>query len=184
MADVKSLDVYNQFVGRVVGYTRSGISWGTNIYPANSLVSWFGGTTSGDLGVPSLAQLQVPSDELTAKTLRDVFMSYVNVYSRIRRTQIYITRSKSGYSNNTATVIYNAIAIAHLPAGDYVPLASPAAGGLVNGLPVDQSQTYDYIERVRNLYAQSARVNTLRTFSRQVCHTQCHSNCHNSRGRR
>lgn len=184
MADVKSLDAYYRFYNRVTLASTAGISWGTNNYPANSLVGWFGGTTAGSLGLPSVDAIEGPNDDLNAAALRTVFMQYANIYSRIRRTRVYITRSKSGYANNTASVLYDGTAIASLPAGDQFNLGALAAGGLNATLDVDQGQAYDYIERLRNLYIQRTRVSTLKTLSRQICHTQCHSSCHNSRGRR
>jgi hypothetical protein len=88
---------------------NGGISWGTNNYPGGSAYGWFGGSTGGIGSLPPI------SGDIDASDVIAQFDSFLRLYSRIRRTRIRITRTRSNYSSgNGYPAIYDATAIAHL----------------------------------------------------------------------
>lgn len=185
MADIRTYDVYNRFRTRVRDLARSGLSWGTNNYPANALLSWFGGTTGGYYDMPTYAFLEGTDSEIDANTMRNAMLVFTRYYSRQRLARIIIRRNYTGYSSgNGYRVVYDTTALAHLTSADQLFLGQPPAGTVLAGQDIDQSDTYDYIERIRGEFNSFVRTGAAKTLSRDVCHTQCHSSCHNSRGRR
>lgn len=108
--------------------------------------------------------------------------AHLNVYSRIQRVRILLYRSKTGYSNNTAALFYNATANANL-ADDYRMNSNIADGTLTRGDDIEWTDVEEFINRCRNRIA-SLKGNTQRTLSNTVCHDSCHSNCHSNRSRR
>jgi hypothetical protein len=185
MAEIKTADVYLKFSERVSALSRSGISWGTNNYPANSLYGWFGGTTSGYYSLPPYAAIEGPGGVLDADTMRATLHAYMKNYSRIRRTRIYIRQNRTGWSSgNGYRVIYDTTTIANLTAAQEINIPAQAAGTVDDGYAIDRAGADGFIERLRNAYYNYARVNTTHTLARDICHAQCHDSCHNSRGRR
>jgi len=183
MADIRVYDVYNRFLTRVRELQRSGISWGTNNYPSGSLLGWFGGSTGGDYTMPSYASIRGTDGELDALRCRSSLIGVAQGYFNVRNTQITIYRTRSGYYNNSKRLIYNVTAVAHLAPQYAADTGFPDITTVIAGNDVDQSDTYDFIESLRNNYLAFARGGAT-LLTRDVCHTRCHSRCHNSRGRR
>jgi len=115
MANLEADYVRSRFAARVRDYANSNISWGSNNYPTGSAPGWFGGTTAGMSGLPSISDI-APTGDLDASQIRQTMNAWLRNYARIRRTRITTRRTRSGYSNNSPRVIYNGVAIAHLSA--------------------------------------------------------------------
>jgi len=167
---------------RIRDRCNSGISWGTNNYPANSDPGWFGGTTGGfghtlsrgnfAAGEPNVAQ--------TVAALR----AFANNWGGVRLTRILIYRTKSGYSSGNGDILeYDGTAVANTAYGVGNFAASAAMSTMRDGVDMDLAGLQTALDDLWNTYVAYARNNTA-TLSRVICHTSCHSNCHCARGRR
>lgn len=163
---------------RIRDRCNSGISWGSNNYPANSLAGWFGGTTAGRSDTLSAGHFQ--AGEPDASQAVDRLRSFANGFAAIRRTRIVIYRTHYKAGNQ---VIYDGTAVAH---------TAYSVGAYANGVPVsalragvemDINTLRTSIDELYNQYVASAR-NTTLTLTNTICHSSCHSNCHCARGRR
>lgn len=185
MANITKGDVYYKANVLIRDKCNSGISWGTNSYPANSLVGWFGGTTAGKTTTPSIAGSEVNAANIVAG-----LTAFAAAFSSIRRTRIVIYRSMNGYNPARGNVnswhawtetLYDGTAIANLaydttgasPGSHVVTAGRVAVLGSVDA--VCNNLYNDYVANSRNVTA---------TLTNTVCHYSCHSNCHDSRGRR
>lgn len=166
---------------RIRDRCNSGISWGSNNYPANSLPGWFGGSSSGLNASLSAGSFQAgePDAAQTAARLR----SFANQFAAIRLMRIVIYRSKSGYSNNTADVIYDGTAVAHSAYSVGAFANTVAMSKLHAGVELDITDLNSSVDELWNAYVANARSSAL-TRTNTVCHSSCHSSCHASRGRR
>lgn len=163
---------------RIRDRCNSGISWGTDNYPANSLAGWFGGTTAG-LG-ESLSRDSFNAGDTDASQVVDRLRSFANVFAAIRRTRIVIYRTHYQLGNE---VIYDGTAVAHTayPVGafaDGVPVSA-----VRNGVTMDLGALNESIDELYTAYASNCRTTTL-DLTHTVCHSSCHGNCHCARGRR
>lgn len=174
MSDLKSNDIIQEFYRIVRNFSNSGISWGTNNYPANALSGWFGGTNAGH-SVSTTTTAIKNGDNINTAQATAILLSLTRELARIRRTRIVITKTGSG-------VIYDGTAIAHLTGSRAASVAAPTKAGFTGGDDATLAGMKNYIARLKS-NLETARNTTLR-LDRTVCHTSCHSNCHKSRSRR
>lgn len=162
---------------------NSGISWGTDNYPAGSLAGWFGG---GVAGVGGMDIGSFTSGNANAGSLAAALRAFTNTFARIRRVRIviyYANNSGEDFVNAFNTVQYDGTAFANTAysAGDI------AAGVSLPGLGANQNLSYANLNQAcSNLwtsYYNNCR-NTTLTLTNTVCHSSCHDNCHCARGRR
>lgn len=183
MANISPADVIWRFNTMVKDRANSGISWGTNNYPANSIYGWFGGDTGGVPNEPSYGQVGSPGPVNAAK-LRDAMLTNARLLARVKKMRIVIYRryTRSGQSNSTET-IYDGTAIAHAASQYAVEVATPATGGMLAGRQIRISDVDAYMIRLwANVLSARNRTTTL---TNTVCHNSCHNSCHSSgRGRR
>lgn len=159
---------------RIRDRCNSGISWGTNNYPANSLPGWFGGTTAGENN--SLSAGSFPAGTTDVSSVKSVFRSLANAFGNIRLTRIRIHRSGQG-------VIYDNTAVANT-AYDYGDFASGAGMAQINnGTDMNLTALNQALDELWNRYVATARSNAL-LLENTICHVSCHVNCHCARGRR
>lgn len=156
---------------------NSGISWGTNNYPANSIPGWFAGTTAGVDFTATVAHFQAgkPSASQTVAVLRNI----ANVFGGVRTTRIVIY-----YNNNgNLQVQYDGTAVANTiyGVGDFASQAN--LGGLGVNTPLSLNMFNAACLALWNVYVANCR-NQVLTLTNTVCHTSCHVSCHSSRGRR
>lgn len=185
MADLTRADVIYKANVLIRDRCNSGISWGTNNYPAGSQPSWFGGTTAGKF--PSIG---LNSGAASSSQIVSTLQGFAGHFASIRRTRIVIYKNMNGYEpkrpnvNSThawTSVIYDATAIAHLasdaagatPGNHYVTANNHATGWSID----------DLCNKLYNSYVNNSRYTTA-TLSNNVCHYNCHNNCHDSRHRR
>lgn len=167
---------------RIRDRCNSGISWGTNNYPANSDPGWFGGTTAGHGGAMSRGSFSAgePSVSQAVAALR----SFANQFSAIRTVQILIYRSRTGYSSGNGNILeYNGTAVANSAYSVGAYANSPVMSLMREGVEMDLGTLNTSIDELWSAYVSAARNTTLQ-LSRVICHTSCHSNCHCARGRR
>lgn len=155
---------------------KSGISWGTNNYPAHSIVSWFAGTTAGPSA--SFAADQFRADSTDATQAADVLRYVSNLFAGVRLTRIIIYRSHDSLG---ATVVSDQTAVAWVKAPAYFSHNAPMSfskGANMHLNKFDQS-----CEALYNAYVAACRTTPLK-LTNTICHTSCHGNCHTARGRR
>lgn len=189
MTDVTTQRIIDRFNARVRAYARSGITWGTNNYPANALESWFFGSNAGPSGSPTAASLGDNTNSkygtgrnVVASTVKNNLQNLTQQYSSVQRVRILIYRTKTGYSNNTKENIYDGTAVGHM-ASIYRNTNNLNAGALVQGNELTWTSVYNFMETCRSRLV-SQKSTTQRTLTRDVCHDSCHMSCHSNRGRR
>lgn len=156
----------------------SGISWGTNNYPAHSNPSWFAGPTSGPSAAWSNSSWGA-KDKTNANDVIGALKYVTNLFGGVRNTRIVIYRSH--YSAG-ATVVSDQTAVANVVA--HVPaFANNVAMPFANGNEMNLADFNKACEDLYAAYVRSARSTTL-TLTNTICHTSCHSSCHSNRGRR
>ena len=163
---------------RIRDRCNSGISWGTNNYPANSLVAWFAGTTAGQAHALSAGSFTAGMPNATqAKT---ALRNFANLFGGIRSTRILIYRTHYTAGNQ---LIYDGTAIANTnyKVGDFASSAPMTT--LRDNVEMDLNTLNANLDELWNYYVTRCR-NTTQTLSNTICHTSCHGNCHCARGRR
>lgn len=174
--------IATQANARIRDRCNSGISWGTNNYPANSEPGWFGGTTGGR--GDSLSRANFSAGEPSVSQAVAALRNFANQFSAIRTVQILIYRSRSGYSSGNGNILeYNGTAVAHTAYSVGAFGNSPAMSLMREGVEMDLAALNTSIDELWTAYVSAARNTTLQ-LSRVICHTSCHSNCHCARGRR
>lgn len=164
--------------GRIRDRCNSGISWGTNNYPANSLVGWFAGTTAG---LPhALSAANFAAGIPNATQAKAVFRDFANLFGGIRNTRIVIYRSHYQLGSQ---VIYDGTAIANTnyKVGNFAA-QSPMAS-LRDNVEMDLATLNVNLDELWNYYVANCR-SAAQTLTNTICHTSCHGNCHCARGRR
>lgn len=190
MTNITTQRIIDRFQLRARDYARSGISWGTDAYPANSITSWFGGDIAGPTALPTSANLgeiedgkyTVENKDPVALTVKNSLQSFTEQYSQVQRVRILIYQTRSGYSNNASNVLHDAYAVANL-ASTYRNGNAISAGALLAGNEISWASADDFITRCRSRIW-SQKYYTQRTLSNSVCHDSCHMSCHSNRGRR
>lgn len=158
---------------------NSGISWGTNAYPAYSDPAWFADTTAG-----VNATFQTESFEGGDADINNVIniLKYVTgFFSAIRTTRIVIYMSHYSLGQ---TVVSDQTAVANLIG--YASTGNPAneiVYPIGRGSEMDLDQFNAVCDAIWNKYVQMNR-NTVATLTNTICHTSCHTSCHTNRGRR
>lgn len=167
---------------RIRDRCNSGISWGTNNYPANSDPAWFGGPTSG-LAV-SMSRNDFSGGEPSVTQAVSALRTFANRFAAIRTIRILIYRSKSGYSSGNGNILeYDGTAVAHSAYSSGAHANSVALSAMREGVEMDLATLNSSLDELWNAYVAGAR-NTVLNRERVICHTSCHSNCHCARGRR
>lgn len=163
---------------RIRNRCNSGISWGTNNYPAGSNTGWFAGDTNGRGEVLSLGNFTAGQPGVAQA--KAVFRWFANVFGGIRLMRILIYRSH--YQVGTE-LIYDGTAVAHTiyGVGDFA--ANAPLSTLNPGYELDLSNVSASCDELWNYYYAYCRASAI-TVSNTICHTSCHSNCHCARGRR
>ncbi len=155
---------------------KSGISWGTNNYPENSLVGWFAGTNAGPDAAFAANQFDASATDATQAI--NVLKHVSNLFAGVRRTRIVIYRTH--YSlGSTVDSDQTAVAWVNSP----VPFSAPVGMSFSNGANMDLNEFNNSCQALYNAYVAACR-NSLLTLTNTICHTSCHSNCHAARGRR
>lgn len=163
---------------RIRDRCNSGITWGTNSYPANALVGWFGGTTAGI--TTSMSRNNFTAGEPDPAQAAAALRTFANNFARIRRTRIVIYRT---HYQLGSTVDYDGTAVAHTATSAGAFANNVPVSGLRPGVEMDINTLNASIDELYNAYVASAR-NTTLTLTNTICHSSCHSNCHSARGRR
>lgn len=157
---------------------NSGISWGTNNYPAYSIPDWFAGTTAGS-GAAWSNDSWGDQDKTNATNVINALKYVTNLFGSIRNTRIVIYRSHYSLGQK---VVSDQTAVANVVA--YVPeFANNVAMPFANGNEMNLADFDKACEDLWVAYALSTRFTTL-TLTNTICHTSCHSSCHSNRGRR
>lgn len=139
-------------------------------------------TTTTVVGQDTYASSYGFNSKVIAVNVISALQAHLNLYSRIQQVRIRTFRSRSGYSNNAASLIVDSTADANLT--DEMRLDNNVADGtLANGNDIEWAHVYDFIERCRSR-VWSLKTYTQRTLTNTVCHDSCHSSCHSNRGRR
>jgi len=163
---------------RIRDRCNSGISWGTNSYPANSLSWWFGGTTAGR--GESLSRDSFNAGDTDASQVVERLRSFANIFAAIRRTRIVIYRTHHQLGSE---VIYDGTAVAHTAYSVGAFANGVPVSAVRNGVTMDLGMLNDSIDELYSAYVSNCR-NTTLDLTNTVCHSSCHSNCHTARGRR
>lgn len=167
---------------RIRDRCNSGISWGSNYYPANSDPAWFGGPTSG-LAV-SMTRADLNAGEPSASQTITALRAFANRFAVIRTIRILIYRSKSGYSSGNGNILeYDGTAVAHSAYSSGAFANGVALSALRGGVEMNLTSLNNSLDQLWTAYVAGAR-NTVLNRERVICHTSCHSNCHCARGRR
>lgn len=163
---------------RIRNRCNSGISWGTNNYPAGSNPGWFAGDTNGR--GEALAAGNFSAGVPGAANAKAVLRWFANIFGGIRAMRILIYRTHYQLGNQ---LIYDGTAVAHsiYGVGDFAS-AAPLAP-LNKNIALDLSDLQASCDELWNYYVAYCR-NSAVTVSNVICHTSCHSNCHCARGRR
>ncbi|MNZ21805.1 hypothetical protein D3C78_388860 [compost metagenome] len=164
---------------RIRDRCNSGISWGTNNYPAYSNPGWFAGTTGG-LG-HTLSAGSFSAGNPSASQAKAVFRYFANLFGGIKWVRILIYRSHYSLGSE---LIYDGQAIANTIYGsaDYgsaAPLAS-----LRDDVEMNLDVLNANLDELWNYYVAYCRSGNTMNLQNTICHTSCHVNCHCSRGRR
>lgn len=161
----------------MVNNMNSGISWGTNNYPANSNPGWFAGTNGGVAFAAAAGHFQagVPSPSQTVAALRAI----ANNFGGIRTTRIVIYMATDG----AATPIYDGTAVANTiyGVGDFAAQANLSM--VAQNTDMDLNVYNTACNALWSAYVANCR-NQVLTLTNTICHTSCHTSCHSSRGRR
>jgi hypothetical protein len=159
---------------RIRDRINSGISWGTNNYPANSIPGWFANTNAGLAHTLSAGNFTGGASH--AQQAKDMFRYIAQSMSGIRLVRIQIHRTGQGLIQDD-TAVANTI----YGTGDFASAAH--LGSMVNGATMHIWGVSNDLDDLYNRYHQTARVNPL-LLSNTICHVSCHVNCHCARGRR
>lgn len=162
------------FNARIRDRCNSGISWGTNNYPANSIPSWFANTTAGLAHTLSAGSFN--SGAANAQQAKDVFRYVANFFGGIRLVRIQITLSGQGVIADDTAVANTVYDVGDFASG--APMAQ-----LANGIDMDLNSLNANLDELYNRYVAFARSNPL-LLANTICHVSCHTNCHCARGRR
>lgn len=182
MANITASSVTSTFRTRVRDFANTSIIWGTNNKPANSLASWFGGTTAGNPYSPADSSVGASGVTLTPGNLHTWLQAYTDSYANIRKAKITIYRTRSGYSNNASTLIYDETKVCYLSTAYRAYVSNASVHYVERGYTASKYYVDQYIERLRSNY--SVARNSVQNLSNSVCHDSCHSDCHDSRNRR
>lgn len=162
---------------------NSSIVYGTNAYPWTSpeptVVSWFGGGTSGTSDTTSL-----PEGEITASTIYNNLLAATATYTNIRNARFQRFTTRSGFSNNTDLTTNDVSGKAHLATVYRQSISSSDVedAGVTSGSKVEKTKLDSLFTNLRTAY--TTKRDTQQSFSIRVCHSSCHNSCHNSRIRR
>ena len=176
-------DVTSRANTRIRDRANSGLSWGTNNYPAGSLVGWFGGTTAGLTAGMNAGGLS--GGTMSAANVIQRLREFTNTFARLRRMRItiaYGNNSGEDFVNSWDDIQYDGTAY-----GFSATAATPAGGGqaAISGIKgaLRIADIDNTVNNMYNAYVTHNRNNTISLYNR-VCHTSCHDNCHCARGRR
>lgn len=163
---------------RIRNRCNSGISWGTNAYPANSNPGWFAGSTAGR--GEALAAGNFSGGTPSASQAKATLKWFANIFGAIRLTRILIYRTHYQVGSQ---LIYDGTAVAHTiyGVGDFAAAAPMAS--LRDDTDMDLGVVQASADELWNYYVAYCRSSPL-TLQNTICHTSCHSNCHCARGRR
>lgn len=188
MSEIKASTIRSRFQTVVRDTINWNIDWGTNRYPAHSLISWFGGTTSGISTLPSEASFKGTSQQINPALVRSALSSMAAQYARIRRVRIriyktYTSWGRRGNSHHGDVLQTDNTGIAHLTPSLSATYTAPAKGTFSGGEDATFSSVTQYIDRLRDNLL-SARDGSILSLSATHCHSSCHQSCHSNRGRR
>jgi hypothetical protein len=172
----------------------SGITWGTNNYPAGSNPGWFYWPNTGD---PSRFDPITAMDgqNVNAQGAMNSVTYFIGFLGGIVKTRIVIYKSANGHAGSNSwyahtLTVSDQTAVACLSVetvpglyGAY-PVTTPISPKILPNTGAAYSSFANFCTRQVDKFMNLTRNGAAWQLNNTICHSSCHSNCHGSRNRR